>query len=165
MIQIVIASERYPIDNILVHIRVFLKDKSSYANISNLKTDEFGSILLTDDLIKESLVSAEFEDITGFGLSFLNIKTIEEFRQSYKRFETISTSEIVNELIHRGFKKGEIESIAKTTLIELGNQSKMISFYETCNNHLVPNISFENEFKFDLTKTKVILNLESALKT
>ncbi len=140
-------------------MRVFLKERSSYGNISNLKTDKFGSIILTRELIEESLASADIKDITGFGLSFLDVKTIEQLKQTYKRYETIDISEIENDLIQRGFKVNEIENIARTTLEDLRKQSKLFSFYDTNNNHLIPNISFDNEFKFDFTKSKVIINL------
>ncbi|MBO6794099.1 MAG: hypothetical protein JJ895_09315 [Balneolaceae bacterium] len=163
MIKIVIASEKYPIDNILIHIRVFLKKGNSYGNISNLKTDEYGSIILTKKLIEENLVSADIKNITGFGLSFLNLKTIEQLKQTYKRYETIDISEIEAELGKKGFKESKLKTIARNTLSELRKQSEMYSFYEASNNHLVPSLDFENEFKFDFTTSKIILNLESVL--
>ncbi len=161
MIQIIITSEKYPVENLLVHIRVFFKENSSYGNISNLKTDNYGSIILTKKLIEESLVSGDIEDITGFGLSFLNLKIIEQLKQTYKRFETVDISEIETELAQKGFKESELKTIARNTLSELRKQSEMYSFYEANNNHLVPSLDFENEFKFDFTKSKLILNLEN----
>ena len=161
MIQIMITSEKYPIENLLVHIRVFLKEKSSYGNISNLKTDKFGAIILPKELIEESLLSADIKDITGFGLSFLDVITIEKLKQSYKRYETIEISEIEAELAQKGFKESELKPIARNTLSELRKQSEMFSFYEVNNNHLVPSLTFENEFKFNIDKPKIILNLES----
>lgn len=126
-----------------------------------MKTDKYSSIILTKKLIEESLVSGDIEDITGFSLSFLNLKTIEQLKQTYKRFETVDISEIETELAQKGFKESELETIARNTLSELRKQSEMFSFYEVNNNHLVPSLTFENEFKFNIDKPLIILNIES----
>ncbi|HAH50686.1 MAG TPA: hypothetical protein DCL80_05210 [Balneola sp.] len=161
MIRVEIVSEKYPIENILIHIRVFFKDSKSYGNISNLKTDEFGSILLTDEFLKQSIEPADFNDIFEFGISFLNSTTIEQLKNTYERFETISILEIQNEFIKKGFRENEIEELSISTLSELRKQSKLLPFYELNNNHLVPNLTFQNEFKFSPYNTNVIIDLDS----